>query len=76
LKDGRVLNGVVRDQTLRTVTIQSQTEQTTIERTEIEALQESGLSLMPEGLLESLKPDERRDLIGYLMHPQQVGLPK
>jgi putative membrane-bound dehydrogenase-like protein len=76
LKDGRVLNGVVRDQTLRTVTIQSQTELTTIERTEIESLQESGLSLMPEGLLESLKPDDRRDLIGYLMHPQQLGLPK
>jgi len=76
LKDERVLNGVLRDQTARTVTIQSQTGLTTVERTEIESLQESALSVMPEGLLESLPPDDRRDLIGYLMHPQQVALPK
>lgn len=76
LKDERVLNGVLRDQTARTVTIQSQTGLTTLERTEIESLQASALSVMPEGLLESLKPDDRRDLIGYLMHPQQVALPK
>ena len=76
LKDDRVLNGVLRDQTARTVTIQSQTGLTTLERTEIESLQDSALSVMPEGLLESLKPDDRRDLLGYLMHPQQVALPK
>ncbi|MBP9901074.1 MAG: c-type cytochrome, partial [Verrucomicrobia bacterium] len=75
LKDERVLNGLLRDQTARTVTIQSQSGLTTIERTEIESLQDSALSVMPEGLLESLKPDDRRDLIGYLMHPQQVALP-
>ncbi len=76
LKDGRVLNGVVRDQTAKTVTIQGQTGLTTIERTEIESLQESALSLMPEGLLESLQPDDRSDLVGYLMHTQQVATPK
>ena len=76
LKDGRVLNGLLRDQNARTATIQSQTGPTTFERTEIASLQDSVLSVMPEGLLESLKPDDRRDLIGYLMHPQQVALPK
>lgn len=76
LKDERVLNGVLRDQNARTVSILSQTGLTTIERTEIESLQDSALSVMPEGLLESLKPEDRRDLIGYLMHPQQVALPK
>ncbi len=76
LKDERVLNGVLRDQTARTVTIQSQTGLTTLERTEIASLQDSALSVMPEGLLESLKLDDCRDLIGYLMHPQQVALPK
>ncbi len=75
LKGDRVLNGVLRDPTARTVTIHSQTGPTTLERTEIESLQDSALSVMPEGLLESLKPDDRRDLIGYLMHPQQVALP-
>ncbi len=76
LKDERVLNGVLRDQTARTVTIQSQTGLTTIERTEIESLQDSALSVMPEGLLEALQPDDRRDLIGYLMYSQPVALPK
>jgi putative heme-binding domain-containing protein len=75
LKDGRVLNGVLRDQPTCTVTIQSQTGLTTLERTEIESFQESALSVMPEGLLEALKPDDRRDLIGYLLHPRQVALP-
>ena len=75
LKDDRVLNGVLRDPTARTVTIQSQSGLTTLERTEIESLQDSALSVMPEGLLQALKPDDRRDLIGYLMHPQQVALP-
>ncbi len=76
LKDERVLNGVLRDQTARTVTIQSQTGLTTLERTQIAALQNSELSVMPEGLLESLPPNDRRDLISYLMNPRQVPLPK
>jgi putative heme-binding domain-containing protein len=76
LKDGRVLNGVLRDKTERTVTIQSQTELTTLDRRDILSLDNSAFSLMPEGLLESLKADDRRDLIGYLMHSQQVSLSK
>ena len=32
-------------------------------------------SLMPDGLLDPLKPDEIRDLIAYLSHPTQVPLP-
>lgn len=76
LKDERVLNGVLREQTDRTVTLLSQTGATTLERTEIESLQDSALSVMPEGLLEGLPAEDRRDLIGYLMHPQQVPLPK
>jgi hypothetical protein len=31
--------------------------------------------LMPDGLLDALKPDEVRDLIAYLAHPAQVPLP-
>ncbi len=75
MKDGRVLNGVVRSRTDRTITLQSQTESATFERREIETIEESPASMMPEGLLESLTADQRRDLIGYLMHPKQVALP-
>jgi hypothetical protein len=31
--------------------------------------------MMPDGLLETLTPEQRRDLIAYLMHPSQVSLP-
>ena len=75
LKDDRILNGVIREKTDRTITLQNQTELATFERREIESIEESTASMMPEGLLESLTADQRRDLIGYLMHPKQVALP-
>ena len=51
------------------------TETIALERSQIESMQESALSIMPEGLLEALKPEQARDLIGYLMHQTQVPLP-
>jgi putative membrane-bound dehydrogenase-like protein len=75
LKDGRVLNGVVAAKTERTVTIAGMTENLTLERNEIAGIQDSALSLMPEGLLEALPPDEARDLISYLMEKSQVPMP-
>ena len=41
---------------------------------DIDDMQESKLSLMPEGFLESLSETQVRDLIAYLMHPIQVPL--
>jgi hypothetical protein len=38
-------------------------------------LEELPQSVMPDGLLETLTSEQRRDLIGYLMHPSQVPLP-
>jgi hypothetical protein len=32
-------------------------------------------SLMPDGLLSKLSDDDVRDLVGYLMSPEQVPLP-
>jgi putative membrane-bound dehydrogenase-like protein len=75
LKDGRVLNGVITAKTERTLTFQTMTDAVTIERSEIISLEESSLSLMPEGLLEALTETQVRDLIAYLMHPGQVALP-
>lgn len=72
LKDGRTLNGLLREANPRTVTIVTQAERVTAERGEIVKLETSDSSMMPDGLLESLKPEERRDLIAYLMHPRQV----
>ena len=75
MNDGRVLNGLVKAQTARTLTLQTQTEAMVLDRSEIEAVKPSSASLMPDGLLDALKPDEVRDLIGYLAHPAQVPLP-
>ena len=75
LKDGRVLNGLIAAKTERTLTLKTMTETLTVERGEVAALRESTLSLMPEGLLEALPPDQARDLIAYLMHNCQVPLP-
>jgi putative heme-binding domain-containing protein len=74
LNDGRTLNGVVVAKTDRTITLKSQTGTTTIDRNDIDDMQESKLSLMPEGLLESLPEAQVRDLIAYLMYPSQVPL--
>lgn len=74
LKDGRTLNGLVVSQTERTITLKSQTETVIVDRNEIDDIQESSLSLMPEGLLESLARNDARDLIAYLMHLSQVPL--
>ncbi len=75
MNDGRVLNGMVKAQTARTLTLQTQTDAVILDRSEIEAIRTSSSSLMPDGLLDALKPDEVRDLIAYLSHPGQVPLP-
>ena len=74
LKDGRVLNGFVAAKTARTLTLKTMTETVTLERTEIGSLDESALSIMPEGLLEALSETQVRDLIAYLMSRSQVPL--
>jgi putative membrane-bound dehydrogenase-like protein len=72
LKDGRSLTGIVVARNERTIELQMQNERLTIDRADITQLQQGALSLMPEGLLETLKDNEIRDLVGYLMHQGQV----
>jgi hypothetical protein len=38
-------------------------------------MKETSLSSMPDGLLTALSREQVRDLIGYLMHPNQVDIP-
>ncbi len=65
--DGRVLTGLLVEQTPGSVTLLSaKNERTVIARDAIESLSESAASLMPENLLKELKPQELRDLFGYL----------
>ena len=63
MHDGRVLNGLIKAQTARTLTLQTQTEAIALDRSEIEGVRPSSSSLMPDGLLDPLQPDEVRDLV-------------
>jgi putative heme-binding domain-containing protein len=75
LKSGRILTGVLLNQTDKTVAVQGQKERVVIERAEIEEVVDTKMSLMPDGLLTPLKEDEVRDLIAYLRARTQVPLP-
>jgi putative membrane-bound dehydrogenase-like protein len=72
LKDGRTLTGLIAAQTERTIALKTQTETLTIERETVERVQQSTLSLMPEGLLQALNSEQVRNLISYLMSRTQV----
>ena len=69
--DGRVLTGLMADQTPGNITLLSaKNERTTIAREKIESIQESPVSMMPENLLRQLNPQELRDLFHYLQSEQ------
>jgi putative membrane-bound dehydrogenase-like protein len=75
LRDGRTLSGFVSGRTARTLTLNTTAEEITVENADIVARQELPQSLMPEGILEALPPEDVSALIAYLMHPTQVPLP-
>ncbi len=72
LVDGRVVNGVVLTKTEQTWEVQTPTEKLTLRVADIEEHALTTQSLMPEGLLDLLTPEEVRDLVGYVMSPRQV----
>ncbi|MCH8923240.1 MAG: c-type cytochrome, partial [Planctomycetes bacterium] len=65
--DGRVLSGLLVEQTPGSVTLlDAKNERTTVAREAIETIRESAASLMPDNILTPLKPQELRDLFRYL----------
>ena len=75
LEDGRLISGIVREQTLRSVTVQTDRQKLVIPRGDIAQMKPSKLSMMPEGQLEKMSREELRDLIGYLQTRVQTPLP-
>src|SRR5262249_14409693 len=72
--DGRVLSGLIVEQSGNNITLAaSKNERTTISRDKITSMQESTISLMPEGLLHGLTPQERRDLFSYLQSEKPLA---
>jgi putative membrane-bound dehydrogenase-like protein len=67
LNDGRVLTGLVIEATPQQLTlVDAKNQKTTLARNEVEQINPSAQSLMPERLLETLAPQEVRDLFRYL----------
>jgi len=84
IEDGRVLSGIIAEQTDRTLTLQTPTDRVTVEKQAIEAQKKTALSPMPDLQLGAepnqpggLLTDEHFiDLISYLKNPAQVPLPE
>jgi putative membrane-bound dehydrogenase-like protein len=75
--DGRSLTGLVAEQSGNNITlVVAKNERTTISRDKIVSLRESAVSLMPEGLLHPLTPQERRDLFAYLQSEKPIASKK
>ena len=74
-KDGRVVTGIIKSQTSTGYLVQTVNEQVTLPKMEVTKVEQSEISMMPEGLIASLQPQEIRDLLYYLGRPGQVPLP-
>ena len=70
--DGRLISGIVREQTEASLVIQTANERVVVPREDVEAIKPSNTSMMPEGLLDPLSPGEIRDLFAYLASSKQV----
>src|SRR2546426_297278 len=71
-QNGRVLSGLMAEQDAAGVTlVDADYRKTRIPRTDISKLDESEISIMPEGLLEKLTPQQLRDLFAYLRSPSK-----
>ncbi len=70
--DGRILSGILREQTPASITLQTANERIVLPRSDVEVTRPSNASMMPEGLFEKLSDDEFADLIAYLAAKEQV----
>lgn len=72
LKDGRVLNGSLALRNAPVLELRTLAGVERIDRQDVARIEDLPQSLMPEGLLDALTPEQARDLVGYLMHDGQV----
>jgi putative heme-binding domain-containing protein len=75
-KDGRVLSGIIDKESADAVILKTLTEKVVIGKAEIAKLDTLNVSMMPEGLLQTMKDTEVLDLIAYLGSPGQVTPPE
>lgn len=68
-KDDRVITGVVTKQEAASITIVTANETLVIPKTDVQSLQHGEVSMMPEGLIQSMSDGDVRDLVAYLKGP-------
>ena len=61
--DGRVISGLIQKETDSAVTLRTINDTVVVAKTDIDERTLSVLSLMPEGQLNQLSPNDQRDLI-------------
>jgi putative heme-binding domain-containing protein len=66
LKDGRVINGIVKAEDASTLTLQTATDRVVVANQDIAERQQQSVSMMPEGLLNRHSIQDIRDLVKYL----------
>ncbi len=71
---GRVITGLVREQTKNAVTVVTANETVVVPRDEIDEEKAGDKSMMPEDLLKPLSDVEVRALVAYLASPQQTAM--
>jgi putative heme-binding domain-containing protein len=68
--DGRVLTGLLVDESPAGITLlDAKNQRTSLARGQIDQLEPAGQSLMPEGIIEKLTPQQLRDLFAYVQSP-------
>jgi putative membrane-bound dehydrogenase-like protein len=72
LTSGRVVTGIVREETPAALTVVTANETLTIPKGEVESRQPSDVSMMPEDQLKPMPEAEVRALFAYLQNPTQV----
>jgi putative heme-binding domain-containing protein len=65
-KDDRVITGVVTKQEAASITIVTANETLVIPKSDVQSLQQGQISMMPEGLIQSMSDVDVRDLVAYL----------
>lgn len=75
LADGRTVSGLVAEENDSAIVLQTVSEPLVVPKKSVEERVLSNVSLMPDGQLDQLQPDEVRDLIAYLAAPWQVPRP-
>jgi putative heme-binding domain-containing protein len=76
-KSGRMVTGIVAEKDARVVVVRTaEGQQIVLPRDEVESIDVSGISMMPEGLLEGMTDQQVCDLFAYLRSGQPLNEPK